>query len=154
MVMASLSVFNVEHVSMISNLISHIVRLAMRHHLFLEFWLVDTWFFADWRHHRAVTRLENVRQSNIRRGKKLGVQLSHKHPLTTHKDSNSSPLSSWSIPRRNGIIQNIKLKITFKPGFIKSEDVNIILFQKERYLRFFIYAYIYFCVYLREPIWV
>ena len=23
----------------------------MRHHLFLEFWLVDTWFFADWRHH-------------------------------------------------------------------------------------------------------
>ena len=39
----------------------------------------DTWFFADWRHHRAVTRLENVRQSNIRRGKKLGFQLSHKH---------------------------------------------------------------------------
>ena len=39
------------------------------------------WFFADWRHHHAATRLENVRQSNIRRGKKLGVQLSHKHPL-------------------------------------------------------------------------
>ena len=58
----------------------HIVRLTMRHHLFLKFWLVDTWFFADWRHHRAVTRLENVRQSNIRRGKKLGVQFSQKHP--------------------------------------------------------------------------
>ena len=28
---------------------------------------------------RAVTRLENVRQSNIR-GKKMGFQLSHKHP--------------------------------------------------------------------------
>ena len=43
----------------------------MRHHVFLEFWLVDTWFFADWRQHSAVTRLENVRQSNIRRVKKL-----------------------------------------------------------------------------------
>ena len=38
------------------------------------------WLFAEWRHHRAVTCLENVRQSNIRTGKKLGVQLSHKHP--------------------------------------------------------------------------
>ena len=36
--------------------------------------------FADWRHHRAVTRLENVRRSNIWRGKKLGFQLSHNHP--------------------------------------------------------------------------
>ena len=59
----------------------HIVRLTMRHHLFLEFWSVDTWIIADWRHHRAVTRLENVRQSNIRRGKKFGVQLSHKRAL-------------------------------------------------------------------------
>ena len=59
----------------------HIVRLTMRHHLFLEFWLVGTWYFAHWRHHRDVTRLENVRQSSIRRGKKLGFQLSHKHPL-------------------------------------------------------------------------
>ena len=33
--------------------------------LFLESWLV----------HRAVTRLENIRQSNIRRDKKLGFQL-------------------------------------------------------------------------------
>ena len=58
----------------------HIVRLTMWHLLFLGFWLIDTWFFADWRHHRAVVRLENVRQSNIRRCKKLGFQLSHKHP--------------------------------------------------------------------------
>ena len=53
----------------------------MRRHLFLDFWLVVTWFFADWRNHRAVTHLEDVRQSNVRRGKKLGFQLSHKHPL-------------------------------------------------------------------------
>ena len=52
-----------------------------RHHLFLEFWLVDTWFFTHWHHQRAVTRLENVGQSNIRRGKKLDFQLPHKHPL-------------------------------------------------------------------------
>ena len=62
------------------------VRLTMRHHLFLEFWLVDTWFFADWRQHRGVTHLENVRQSNIRRGKKLGVQLSLKHPLKANQN--------------------------------------------------------------------
>ena len=36
--------------------------------------------FCYWRHHRAVTRLENVRQSNTRRDKMLGFQLSHKHP--------------------------------------------------------------------------
>ena len=58
----------------------HIVHLTMRHHLFLKFWLVDTWFFADWRHHHAVTCLENVCQSNIRRSKNLGFHLSHKHP--------------------------------------------------------------------------
>ena len=58
----------------------HIVRLTISHHLFLEFWLVNTWFFAHWRHQRAVTRLENVRQLNIRRGKKLGSQLSHRQP--------------------------------------------------------------------------
>ena len=60
--------------------ILHIVRLTVRHHLFLEFWLVDTWFFTHWRHYRAATRLENVRQSNTRRSKRLGFQLSHKHP--------------------------------------------------------------------------
>ena len=62
------------------NGVVHIVRLTMRHHLFLEFWLVDTCFFADWRRRGAVTRLENVHQSNIRRSKKLGFQFSHKHP--------------------------------------------------------------------------
>ena len=63
----------------------------------------------------------------------------------THKDSNSSPLHSWPIPTRNGIILNIKLKITFKAGFIKSEDVNVIFFQTERYFHFFTSAaaYIY-----------
>ena len=58
----------------------NILRLTMWHHLFLEFWSVGTWFFTDWRHQCAVTRLENVRQSNIRRSKKLGFQLSHRHP--------------------------------------------------------------------------
>ena len=60
----------------------HIVRLTMWHHLFLVFWLVDTWFFADWRHQRAATRLKNVRQPNIRTGKKLGFQLPYRHPST------------------------------------------------------------------------
>ena len=49
-------------------IVKHIVLLTMRHHLFLEFWLADTWFFADWSQHRDVTRLEIVRQSNVRRG--------------------------------------------------------------------------------------
>ena len=48
--------------------------------------------------------------------------------IIAHKDSNSSPMPSWSTPARNGVIRNIKLKITFKPGFIESGDVNIILF--------------------------
>ena len=34
-----------------------------------------------WRHQSAVTRLENIRQLNTRRGKKLGFQLSQKHPF-------------------------------------------------------------------------
>ena len=41
-------------------------------------WLVNTWFFAHWHHQPAVTRLENVRHLNIRRGKKLGFQLPHR----------------------------------------------------------------------------
>ena len=60
--------------------LEHIVRLTIWHHLFLEFWLVNTWFSAHWRRQRAVTRLENVRQLNLRRGKKLGFQLSHRQP--------------------------------------------------------------------------
>ena len=64
-----------------SKTIYHIVRLTIWNHLFLEFWLVRTWFCARWCHQRAVTRLENVRQLNIRWGKKLGFQLSHRQPL-------------------------------------------------------------------------
>ena len=36
--------------------------------------------FAHPRDQRAVTRLENVHQLNIRRDKKLGFQLSHRQP--------------------------------------------------------------------------
>ena len=67
------------------NYIYHTVRLTIWHHLFLKFWLVDTWFFAHWRHQRAVTRLEIVGQLNIRRSKKLGFQLSHRPPLYNKK---------------------------------------------------------------------
>ena len=42
----------------------HIVPLTIWHHLFLEFWLVDTWSFAHPQDQRAATRLENVRQLN------------------------------------------------------------------------------------------
>ena len=43
--------------------------------------LIDQhWIFCSRRHQRAVTRLENVRQLNIRRGKKLGFELSHRQP--------------------------------------------------------------------------
>ena len=48
----------------------HIARLTIRLHIFLELWLVDTWLFADTRPRRAVTLLENVVQSTLRRGKK------------------------------------------------------------------------------------
>ena len=59
---------------------SYIVLLTIWHHLFLEFWLVSTWLFAHGRHQHAVTHLENVRQLNIRRGKKMGFQLAHRQP--------------------------------------------------------------------------
>ena len=62
----------------------------MWQHVFLEFWLVNTWFFAHWRHQRVVTRLENVRQLNIRRGKKLGFLLSHRQPLKHNKTVNDT----------------------------------------------------------------
>ena len=41
---------------------NHTVRLTIWHLLFLELWLVDTWFFTHPRDQRAVARLENVRQ--------------------------------------------------------------------------------------------
>ena len=58
----------------------YIVRLTISHCLFLEFWLVHTWFFAHWRHQSTVTCLENVRQLNKRWGKKLGLPLSLSQP--------------------------------------------------------------------------
>ena len=39
----------------------HIVPLAIWHHLFHEFWLVNTWFFVQPRDQRAVTGLLNIR---------------------------------------------------------------------------------------------
>ena len=48
--------------------------------------------------------------------------------IITRKDSNTSPLPSWSIIARNDIIRHTKLKFTFKPSFIEGEGVNIILF--------------------------
>ena len=59
----------------------HIVPLAIWYHLFFKFWLVHTWVFAHWHHQHAATHLENVRQLNIRQGKKLGFQLVHWQPL-------------------------------------------------------------------------
>ena len=56
--------------------------LTIWHELFLEFWLVNTWFFAHSRDQRAATSLENVRQLNKRRGEKLGFYLSNRQPLT------------------------------------------------------------------------
>ena len=58
----------------------------------------------------------------------------------THKYSNSSSLLSWPAIARNNIIRNIELKVAFKPSFIESENVNINLFKKERYLHFLISA--------------
>ena len=63
------------------NALLHIVCLAIRDQQFLEFWFVFTWFFPHPHDQRAVTRLENVRQLNIRRGKKPGFQLSQRQPL-------------------------------------------------------------------------
>ena len=59
-----------------------------------QFWLVDTWFFAYWRHQRSVTLLENVYQLNIRRDKRLRVQLSNTQP----------PQCVYMLPRWNLIL--------------------------------------------------
>ena len=53
------------------NLTSPISRVLIGEHL----------IFCSQRHQRAVTRVKNVRQLNIRRGKKLGFQLLHRQPL-------------------------------------------------------------------------
>ena len=49
------------------------VRLTIWCGLFLEFWLVHTRSFAHPSHQRAVTRLENVHQKNVR-WSKVGYQ--------------------------------------------------------------------------------
>ena len=46
--------------------------------------LIGRLFFAYPRDQLAVTRVDNVRQLNIRRDKKLGFQLSHRQPILTH----------------------------------------------------------------------
>ena len=74
------------------NLHKHIVPLAIWNHLFLEFWLVDTWLFTQSRDQRAVTCLENVQELNIRWGKKLDFQLSHTQPLQQFQASGESRL--------------------------------------------------------------
>ena len=56
------------------NLTPPISRVLFGHHL----------IFRSRRHQRAVNRLENVRQLNIRRGKKPGFQLSHRQPPSLH----------------------------------------------------------------------
>ena len=76
----------------------HIVRLTIWHNLFLEFWLVNPWYFTHWRHQRAVTCLENVRQLNIRRGKKLGFQLSYRQLLKVGLSRLRKFLPSKSFP--------------------------------------------------------
>ena len=76
------------------NIDLHTVSLTIWHHQFLEFWLVDIWIFAHWRHQSAVTRLESVCQLNIRRSRKLGFQLSQKHPL---KFNWISEWTSWEL---------------------------------------------------------
>ena len=81
----------------------------MWHHLFLEFWLVDTWLLAYWRYQRAATRLENVRQLNIRQGKKLGFKLFHRWSL------NNNGNCSWIqvlIVQKTSLRENLWAKNT------------------------------------------
>ena len=59
----------------------YILPLTIWHQLFLEFWLVDTWFLADWHHQSAIPRLENESYLNKRREQKLGFQLSLRQRL-------------------------------------------------------------------------
>ena len=65
-------------------LLQQTVCVRIWYQLFLWFWMVHTWIFAHWRHQRAVSRLENVRQLNERWGKRLDISLLYRHP---HKGS-------------------------------------------------------------------
>ena len=53
----------------------HIVRLTMRHHLFLELWLVHTWFFTYWRYQRAITSLEKCTPVKYKKREKAGFPI-------------------------------------------------------------------------------
>ena len=81
----------------------HIVRLTIWHHLFLDFWLVNTSFFAYWRHQRAVTRLKNVRQLNTRRGKSWvsNCYIDNLYDNTPHGILKILPIMWWVIPKRS-----------------------------------------------------
>ena len=64
----------------------HKIRIRINTRIYFLFQCDTTYFqssdfFAYPRDQRAVTRLENVRHLNIRRGKKGGFQLSHTQPL-------------------------------------------------------------------------
>ena len=48
--------------------------------------IVQHLLFFHWRHQRAATRLENVHRLNIRRGKNLGFQLSHRPRTFNEKE--------------------------------------------------------------------
>ena len=115
------------------------VRLTMWHHLFLEFWLVDTWFLAYWRNQRAVIRLENVRQLNIRRGKKLDFKLSHRHPHNEVRTILNFIMSAfitlkWNhLPyfKKGGKIRNLlKLHYLLKYAIISVNSENIKQWRK------------------------
>ena len=95
-------------------MILHIIRLTIWHELFLEFWLVDTCFFAHPHDQRAVNRLENVRQLNIMPGKELDFPLSHRQPLI---NIHMVKLCGDSIYRTLKII----FKILFKPRVFSAE---------------------------------
>ena len=76
---------------------STLVRLTIWHHLFLQFWLVNTWFLLTDVTKSAVTCLESVRQLNIRKGKKLGFQLLHRQP---HRQSFLSILDTGQVTQK------------------------------------------------------
>ena len=102
----------------------HIVRLTIWHQLFLEFWLVDTWFFAHWRDQRVVTCLENVRQLNIRQGKKLGFQFSHRQPLYSR---NGAPHFS---PQAREVKEIDSRKISYTSG--NGNPEKLLVFSKKK----------------------
>ena len=79
------------------------MRLTIWHQLFFEFWLVNTWFYVHPRDQRVVTRLENIRQLNIRRGKNLDFQLSHRQILIrSSKEKSVFGIYIWQSPKYVG----------------------------------------------------